>query len=69
MAEKKQISYCYDGEFRNEDTVIDPDGTALVPEKGAIIRMHGQNWRVTHVGKTVGGKDEYIVYKIYLARA
>src|ERR1700733_9704842 len=48
--------------------VIDPDGTAPDAEKGTIVRMHGQNWRVTHVGKTVGGKDEFVVYKIYLAR-
>jgi hypothetical protein len=67
--EKKQISYYYDGEFRADDTVIDPDGAAPVPEKGSIIRMHGQNWRVTHVGKTAGGKDEFVVYKVYLARA
>jgi len=66
--EKKQILYCYDGEFREEDTVTDLDGTVPVAEKGAIIRMHEQNWRVTHVGKTVG-KDERAVYKIYLARA
>ena len=33
------------------------------------IRMHGQNWRVTHVGKTVGGKDEFVEYKVYLASA
>ena len=66
--EKKQILYCYDGEFREEDTVIDPDGSAPVPEKGAIIQMHGQNWRVTHVAKVVG-KDDLVAYKIYLARA
>jgi hypothetical protein len=48
---------------------MDPDGTAPVPEKGAVVRMHGQNWRVTHVGKSDGSKDEYIVHKIYLARA
>jgi len=68
VAEKKQIMYCYDGEFRNEDTLVDPDGTAPVPEKGAIIRMHGQNWRVTHVAKAVG-KDDFVAYKVYLARA
>jgi hypothetical protein len=67
--EKKQIAFCYDGEFRTEDTIIDPDGTAEVPEKGAIVRKHGQNWRITHVGKTIGDKDEFVVYKIYLARA
>jgi hypothetical protein len=67
--EKKQILYCYDGEFKADDTVIDPDGSATVPEKGAIIRMHEQNWRVTHVGKTTGGRDEFVAYKIYLARA
>ena len=66
--EKKQISYCYDGESREEDTVIDPDGTAPVPEKGTIIRMHGQNWRVAHVAKAVGN-DGFVAYKIYLARA
>jgi hypothetical protein len=69
MAEKKQILYCYDGEFRDEDTVIDPDGTAAVPEKGAILRMHGQNWRVTHVGKTAANADGLVAYKLYLARA
>jgi hypothetical protein len=66
--EKKQILFCYDGEFRTQDTIIDSDGTATVPEKGAVIRMHLQNWRVTHVGKTVG-VDAFVVYKIYLARA
>jgi len=68
VGEKKQISYCYDGEYKNDDTVTDPDGTASAPEKGAIIGMHGQNWRVTHVGKTVA-KDEFVAYKIYLAGA
>lgn len=69
MGEKKQIAFYYDGEFRNEDTIIDSDGSASVPEKGAIIRMHLQDWRMTHVSKTVGQQDEYVVYKIYLARA
>jgi hypothetical protein len=67
--EKKHVSYYYDGELREEDTVIDGEGTAPVPEKGAIIRMHGQNWRVTHVGMKAGGEDEFVLYKIYLARA
>jgi hypothetical protein len=39
LTEKKQIPFCYDGEFRNEDTIIDSDGTATVPEKGTIIRL------------------------------
>jgi hypothetical protein len=69
MAEKKHILYCYDGEFRNEDTVTDPDGTVPVPEKGAVIRMHGQNWRVTHVARAAAGNDEPVAYKMYLARA
>jgi hypothetical protein len=67
--EMKRISYYYDGEFREEDAVIDPDGTAAVPEKGAVIRMHGQNWRVTHIAKSLEAKDDYTVYKLYLARA
>jgi hypothetical protein len=67
--EKKQISFYYDGEFRNEDTLVDPDGTVSVPEKASVIRMHGQNWRVTHVGRTAGAADDYVFYKIYLARA
>ncbi|MGC2331081.1 MAG: hypothetical protein WA581_06490 [Candidatus Acidiferrales bacterium] len=69
MNEKKQIAFYYDGELNNEDTIVDPDGSVTVPEKDAIIRMHGENWRVTHAGRTVGGKDEHVVYKIYLARA
>lgn len=69
MAEKKQILYCYDGEFRNEDTVVDTDGTVQVPEKGTVIRMHGQNWRVTHVARAAGGASESVAYKMYLARA
>jgi hypothetical protein len=67
--EKKQIAFYYDGEFREGDTIMDPEGTVPVPEKGAVIRMHLQDWRVTHVGRMVGGKDEYVMYKIYLARA
>ena len=65
----KQILYCYDGEFRTEDTIVDPEGTVPVPEKGTVIRMHGQNWRVTHVGRAAADKDDSVVYKLYLARA
>ena len=68
MGDKKQIAFYYDAELRSEDTVIDPDGSTTVSEKGAIIRMPGQNWRVTHVAKAAG-KDDVVAYKIYLARA
>jgi hypothetical protein len=70
MGEKKQIIFYYDGEVREEDTVVDPSGEASVPEKGQIIRMHGQSWRVTFVMQQSGnGADEYSVHKVYLARA
>jgi hypothetical protein len=69
MLEKKHIAYCYDGETRDEDTVFDPDGTVLLPDKGTVIRMHGQNWRVTYVARTLPDKEGFVAYRIYLARA
>jgi hypothetical protein len=70
MGERKQIVFLYDAEIRNDDTIVDSDGVAHVPQKDEIIEKHGQHWRVTFVLKQSGGeKDEYAVYKIYLARA
>jgi hypothetical protein len=70
MGEKKQIVFYYDGEIRDEDTVVDPDGETSVPEKDQIIKKHGQQWRVTFVMRqSGGGTNEYPVHKVYLARA
>ena len=70
MGEKKRIVFCYDGEVRDEDTVVDPDGETPVPEKGQIIKKRGQMWRVTFVMlQSGGGAEEYPVHKVYLARA
>jgi hypothetical protein len=70
MGEKKRIVFCYDGEVRDEDTVVDPGGETPVPEKGQIIEKHGQMWRVTFVMLQSGaGTEEYPVHKVYLARA
>jgi hypothetical protein len=70
MGEKKQIVFYYDGEIRDEDTVVDPGGETSVPEKDQIIKKHGQQWRVTFVMRQSGnGAEEYSVHKIYLARA
>ena len=69
MGEKKHISYCYDGETRDEDTVVDPEGTVPLPEKGTVIRMHEQNWRGTHVARAIAERDGFVACKIYLARA
>jgi hypothetical protein len=70
MGEKKRIVFCYDGEVREEDTIVDPDGETPVPEKGQIIKKHGQMWRVTVVMlQGVAGTDGYPVHKVYLARA
>jgi len=63
-------SFYYDGEIRDEDTVVDPDGETSVPEKDQIIKKHGQQWRVTFVMRQSGaGTEEYSVHKVYLARA
>jgi len=70
MGERKQIVFCYDGEVRQEDTIVDPDGGTSVPEKGQIIKKHGQMWRVTFVMlQGVAGPEGYAVHKVYLARA
>jgi hypothetical protein len=70
MGERKQIVFYYDGEIRNEDTVVDPDGETSVPEKDQIIKKHGHQWRVTFVMRQSGaGTEEYSVHKVYLARA
>jgi hypothetical protein len=70
MGEKKQIVYYYDGEIRDEDTVVDPDGETSVPEKDQIVKKHGQQWRVTFVMRqSAVGTDGYPVHKVYLARA
>jgi len=70
MGEKKRIVFYYDGEIRDEDTVVDPNGETPVPEKEQIIKKHGQEWRVTFAKKeSGGGKEEYAVHKVYLARA
>jgi len=70
MGEKKQIVFYYDGEIRDEDTVVDSDGETSVPEIDQIIKKHGQLWRVTFVMRQSGaGGDEYPVHKVYLARA
>ena len=70
MGERKQIVFCYDGEVRPEDTIVDPDGGTPVPEKGQIIKKHGQMWRVTFAMlQGVAGAEGYPVHKVYLARA
>jgi hypothetical protein len=70
MGAKKQIVFYYDGEIRDEDTIVDPDGGTSVPEKDQIIKKHGRSWRVTFVMRQSGaGSDEYSVHKVYLARA
>jgi len=70
MGEKKQIVFYYDGEIRDEDTVVDPGGETPVPEKSQIIKKHGQQWRVTFVMRqSDAGTDECPVHKVYLARA
>ena len=70
MDEKKQIIFYYDGEIKPEDTQVDPDGELAVPKKEQIIEKHGQKWRVTFVVReSGGGKGEYPVHKVYLARA
>jgi len=70
MGDKKQIVFCYDGEVREEDTIVDPEGETPVPEKGQIIKKHGQMWRVTFVLlQGVADTEGYPVHKVYLARA
>jgi hypothetical protein len=41
MGDKKQIVFYYDGEIRDEDTVVDPGGETPVPEKGQTIKKRG----------------------------
>jgi hypothetical protein len=43
MGAKKQIVFYSDGKIRAEDTVADPDGETSIPEKGQIIKKHGQH--------------------------
>ena len=42
MGEKKQIAYYYDGQFKNEDTEVDPDGELAVPKKNRLSKSTGR---------------------------
>jgi hypothetical protein len=68
VGEKKQIAYHYDSVFKDEDTQVDMDGTLRVPEKGQIIKKHGQPWRVAEVMAQYSTDGSLPVHKVFLVK-